>query len=205
MLNLYVLSMKILATFFLLIAALQAAPAISSPVSGQFLRGKVDVTGRTDIPNFVSAQLDFGYASDPADNWFTIQTFSQPVADGVLTTWDTTFISDGDYNLRLRILLQDGTFQDVTVTDLHIRNYTTDTPTPILETPTEIQPSSFPTPMLLDTSDPPTALPRATPTSLPANPASVSEEEIYVSLKRGALVVLILFLFFGLVTRFRRS
>ena len=53
--------------------------AITSPAPGEVLRGQVTIIGTTDVPSFVSAQLDFAYASNPTDTWFTIQTFSQPV------------------------------------------------------------------------------------------------------------------------------
>ena len=181
------------------------SPVISAPAVGQTLQGKVDITGTTSVPNFASAELDFAYASDSGDNWFTIQTLSQPVADSVLATWDTSLISDGDYKLRLRVALQDGSFQDVVVTDLHVRNYTPDTPTPVVtiaitETPTDL-PLLSPTPIV----ELPTELPRLTPTPLALNPASLTTDEIYASLGRGAFVIVVLFIIFGLLTRFRRS
>ena len=62
------------------------------------------------------------YASNPADSWFTIQTFPQPVTNPTLAVWDTTTVTDGDYVLHLRVFLQDGSTQDVVVSDLKIRN-----------------------------------------------------------------------------------
>ncbi len=66
------------------------SPVIDAPIAGQILGGQVSITGTTDIPNFASAELDFAYASDPTGSWFLIQTFSQPVANSAITTWDTT-------------------------------------------------------------------------------------------------------------------
>jgi len=90
--------MKIINLLFLslTLAMQQNLPVISAPVAGQKLQGKVDIIGTTDVPNFASAELAFTYASDPTDNWFTIQALSQPVLDSVLAVWDTSFISDGD-------------------------------------------------------------------------------------------------------------
>src|SRR5258706_5487457 len=115
----------ILVSLVLLMLAAQTTPpiAISSPLAGDVLRGQVTITGTTDIPNFLSAQLDFSYASNPQSpdalsgdgNWFTLQALSQPVLDSTLATWDTTTISDGDYILRLHVNLSDGTSQEVTV------------------------------------------------------------------------------------------
>ena len=119
MLNLFVLLMKIrlLLPFILLLVAAQdsASLAITSPAPEEVLRGEVTITGSTDIPNFIFAQLDFAYAANPTNTWFNIQTFSQPIADSTLAVWNTTSISDGDYVLRLRVTLEDGTFQDVMV------------------------------------------------------------------------------------------
>lgn len=187
-------------------AALQVTgPMVSAPVSGQTLRGQVNITGRTDISNFVSAELAFAYASDSADNWFALQTLSQPVTDSILAVWDTTLISDGNYKLRLRVFSSDSSFQDVLVTDLHVRNYTMDTPTPTLEVTQAVQPtlpSSISTP--LATVQAPTPIPRATPTSFPINPASLTAEEIYASLTRGVLIIVGLFIIFSILTRLRR-
>ncbi|RPJ23411.1 MAG: hypothetical protein EHM33_21045 [Chloroflexi bacterium] len=186
--------------------AAQTAPpiAITSPAADEILRGPVTVTGTLDLPSFVSAQLDFAYASDPTGTWFTIQTFSEPVIDSALAVWDTTLITDGDYVLRLRVNFEDGTFQEVTV-PVKLQNDvlpTTATPEP-LTTPegvTVFVPTSF----LLAASPTPTEVPRPTPTALPSNPASLRQNEIYASLGRGALVILGLFALAGLILRVRR-
>jgi len=202
--------MKIIYPLFLFFFALvtqQSAPAISAPAASQTLQGKVDIIGTTDVANFASAELAFAYASDSSENWFAIQTLSQPALDSVLATWDTSFISDGDYKLRLRVILLDGSFQDVIVTDLHVRNYTPDTPTPIVqiaitETPTML-PFSPPTEIVV--IEAPTQTPRSTPTQLSPNPVSLTTDEIYGSVQRGAFIIIILFIIFGLLTRLRRT
>src|SRR5829696_6830577 len=70
----------LLLPFLLFVIAAQDAPpvAITSPASGEILRGQVNVIGSTDVPNFVSAQLDFSYASDSAGTWFPLQLLCQP-------------------------------------------------------------------------------------------------------------------------------
>src|ERR1044071_8059953 len=130
MLNLYVrllmsLKLQLFLLFALLTIAAQTTPpiAITSPTSGAFLRGSVTITGTATADNFLSAQLDFGYASDSTGSWFTLQTFSQPLQDSTLATWDTTSITDGDYILRLRVNLGDGTSQEVIV-PIRIQNDT---------------------------------------------------------------------------------
>ncbi|HLE90765.1 MAG TPA: hypothetical protein VI753_06410 [Anaerolineales bacterium] len=194
----------LLLLMLLLIAAQDSPPpAITNPKPEAILRGEVTIAGSTAIPNFIFAQLDFAYASNSSDTWFNIQMFSQPMADSTLAVWDTTSISDGDYVLRLRVTLGDGTFQEVLV-PVKVMNDT------VLPTPTSVPTSTpeiavqIPTPFLLAVSPTPTDLPRPTPTMLPPNPASLGQNQIYGSLGRGALVIVGLFALAGLIVRFRR-
>jgi hypothetical protein len=189
---------------FLLMIAAQTAPiAITSPAADEVLRGQVTITGTLDVDSFASAQLDFAYASNPTDTWFTIQTFSQPMIDSTLAIWDTTSITDGDYVLRLRVSFEDGTSQEATV-PVKVGNDAIPTPTLAPTSTPENVNVLVPTPFLLAASPTPTDIPRPTPTALPENPASLGKGEIYASLKRGALVILGLFALAGLVIRIRR-
>jgi len=191
----------------LMIAAQDTPPiALTSPNTGDILRGQVTITGTTDVPGFVSAKLDFAYASNQTGSWFALQTLSQPVQDSALFTWDTTTVTDGEYVLRLQVFLADSTTQEVTV-PVRIQNdtpipTTTPVPTATLEEFVSVQ---IPTPFLLAASATPTDVPRPTPTPLPANPVALSQNEIYASLGRGALVMLGLFVFSGIALRLRRS
>jgi hypothetical protein len=208
MLNLYVRLMKLRFLFLsvlLLVAAQDSPPvAITSPAPDEVLRGQVTITGKLDVPSLVSAQLDFAYPSNPTNTWFRIQTFSQPLPDSALATWDTTTITDGDYVLRLRVNFEDGTSQEVTV-PIKIGNDVL--PTPTLEPTATSEPDTvlIPTPFLLAASPTPTEVPRPTPTALPPNPVSLGLNQIYASLGRGALVILGLFALAGLIVRVRRD
>jgi hypothetical protein len=185
-----------------LFLAQSANISIASPQSGDVLRGQVEIVGNMNVPNFSSAELAFSYASNPADSWFTIQTFPQPAQDPVIAVWDTTTVTDGDYTLHLRVYLQDGSSQDVVVSDLKIRN---DDPLPT-ETPAATLPAQFSTPLptVTELSEP--VLPIfPSPTPLPANPASVTSTSIYFNFGRGALITLVLFAFFSLILRLRKN
>lgn len=189
---------------FLLIAARAAQPLeITSPAADELLRGQVTITGSLDVPSFTSAQLDFAYASNPTDTWFSLQTFSGPVIDATLAVWDTTLITDGDYVLRLRVSFEDGTFQEVTV-PVQVGNDVQPTPTPAPTVTPEALSAGVPTPFLLAASPTPTEVPRPTPTALPSNPVSLGREAIFASLRRGVLVILGLFVLAGLLIRLRR-
>jgi hypothetical protein len=203
------MQLRLLIPLLLFLVAAQTNPpiAITSPLAGDILRGEITITGTTDIENFLSAQLDFTYASNQAGNWFTLQTFSQPVLSSALAVWNTTSISDGDYILRLRVNLADGTFQEVTV-PVKIQNdtpFSTSTPELVATSTSDSVTIQIPTPFLLAASPTPTEVPRPTPTPLPTNSVALNQSEIYASLGRGALVIIGLFIFAGLIIRIRRS
>lgn len=208
MLNLLVRRMKLffslLPILFLFVAQDTQSVAIISPAAGDILRGQVNIIGSTNVPDFVSAELDFAYASDSTGTWFPIQTLSQPVFDSPLYTWDTTSITDGDYVLRLRVYIGDSSFQDVTVPVKVQNDVVPVTPTVLPTATAEQEFVLIPTPFLLAASPTPTNVPRPTPTPLPANPVSLGSNTVLASLGRGALVILGLFAFAGLILRFRR-
>jgi hypothetical protein len=194
----------LLLSLVFLLAAQESPPiAITSPAPDEILRGQVTITGKVDVPSFVSAQLDFAYASNPMNTWFSIQTFSQPLADSTLAAWDTTSITDGDYVLRLRVNFEDGTSQEVNV-PVKIGNEMLPTPTTEPTVTPEADSVLIPTPFLLAASPTPTEVPRPTPTALPSNPVSLRQTQIYASLGRGALVILGLFALAGIIIRVRR-
>lgn len=205
-LSVHFMKIRILLPLVLLLVAAQDSPpiAITSPAPGEAVRAEVTITGTTDISGFTSSQLDFSYASNPTDTWFALQTSTQPVVDSPLATWDTTLISDGDYVIRLRVFVEDGTFQEVIV-PVKVQNDTPIlTPTPVVPpTPDKLE-VQLPTPFLVAASPTLTSTPRPTPTPLPSNAVSVNQTAIYISLGRGALVILGLFAFVGIILRFRR-
>ena len=179
------------------------APIITFPAANQVLQGQVAVTGTTDLPNFASAELDFDYSDDVTNTRFLIQMMTEPIDNNLLVTWDTTTISDGDYTLFLHVNLTDGTSKEITV-PVRVRNYTAlPTPTPtVMPTLPALQ---VPTPSLLAPTMTPTLAPLPTPTLLPPNPLAMNKDEIYNEFWRGSLIVLFLFLAFGLMIRLRRS
>jgi hypothetical protein len=173
-------------------APVEPALSIRSPVAGQAMQGSVSIEGNSSVPGFVSAELAFAYAGDPTGTWFLIAEPNEPVQDGILAQWDTGAITDGDYDLRLRVSLEDGSHVESLVPGLRVRNYTpveTDTPTPVTPTLTQLPgetPAVTPTPEIR---------PSATP--LPPNPAEVTRGDILRSLGKGALAILGLFALLG--------
>ncbi|MCD4673460.1 MAG: hypothetical protein K8R77_12420 [Anaerolineaceae bacterium] len=170
-------------------------PKVDSPQAGEALQGVVSVTGTTDIVGFQNAEVAFAYGNDSAGTWFLITQSDQPVRDGTLASWDTTTIADGTYLLRVRVNTDDGESVDVEIKDLRVRNYTpieTSTPRPEEQTaePQIVLPEA-------------TALP--TPTSLPANPASVTMTRLGFSVVEGIFFVFIVFIVVGIYSAARRK
>jgi len=199
---------RLVLTFVALLLAwsLRAEPAsaqapgsqvsIRSPQAGEALQGQVTITGNSNVAGFVLVEVSFSYANDPTNTWFLITSSSQPVAQGTLAVWDTTTITDGLYTLRLRVTLADGSYVDVTVLDLRVRNYTpveTDTPTPVPLQATPVPEATT------------TATPFPTPTALPPNPAALSQSRIYASLGYGVVGACLFFLLLGVWAWARRS
>ncbi|MGD0750790.1 MAG: hypothetical protein ABSA23_05210 [Anaerolineales bacterium] len=176
--------------------AAQGLPAIISPQQGEVLQGVVTIRGSSTITGFQSSEVDFAYTGDPSGTWFLISQSSQPVDSNTLATWDTTSITDGNYNLRLRIYLNDGTHLDVIGSNLRVRNYTpVETPTPA---PTAIKPTLAPTYTLTPTPFP-------SPTPLPVNPAVLTPADISTSLAYGGLGAVVLIIIVGIYFWLRRN
>ncbi len=151
--------------------------------------------GITDVAGFVSAEVAFTYAGDTTGTWFLIATSNQPVNLDTLATWDTTTITDGDYILRVRVYLKDGSSLDVPVPNLRVRNYTpVETPTPA---PTAILPTATPIPTL-------TATPFPSPTPLPTNPAILTPADVSKSIAYGGLGAVFFLIVIGVYLGLRR-
>lgn len=214
MLNLSIVMKRFLLTLTVLLilpvrrahAQNENALVILSPEIGKIVQGTVDIIGTVTILGFSSYELAFTYEGDTTNTWFNISSSTTPVFEGELGTWDTTTITDGDYILRLQVSLLDGSVQQTTISGLRVRNYTavpTATPEP---TPTSISPLIAPTAQLIVSVAEATAtLSLPTPTRLPSNPAGLGIPSITTALGRGALLVLLLFLSFGLLLRLRRD
>lgn len=171
-------------------------PTITTPLPGDVLQGTLEVVGSSDITGFVSAELTFSYVDDPTGTWFLITMLNQPVLNQVLATWDTSNITDGNYNLRLRVFLTDGNIIDILVSNLRVRNYTpVETPTPA---PTVPQATLLPTITLTPTPFP-------TPTDLPHNLAVLSPIDVSSSIMYGGLAACLLFIIVGIYLWLRRN
>jgi hypothetical protein len=193
---------------FLLTLTVAQAPAsgevvtISAPENGDVLQGILTITGSTTVSTFASGELQFSYNQNTPKTWFLIQSLDQPVSDGKLATWDTNSVTDGVYDLRLVVILKDGSQKEADVTGLRIRNYTPiETKTPTM---TPVLPAATSEPTLTPTITP---IPK-TATPLPTNSAGLNASEFGLSLVQGGAVAFIVFalggLYLGVKALFRK-
>jgi len=174
----------------------QVAPDITSPQPGEILQGLVVIYGKTDTAGFVSSDLEYTYTNYEPNTWFIISQANIPVHNGILATWDTTEIGDGEYTLRLSVHLNDGTIKETLVSGLHIQNYT---PT-IAPTSLDFQVEILPTKMNVSP-----LFPLLTKSVLPLNSAGLNQLHIYTNLAYGALVSFVFLLLIFIYTRLRRN
>lgn len=177
----------------------QESPQISIqwPLPGQALLGNVAISGNMAVEGFRSAELLFGYANDPTDTWFLIAQYDTPIENSVLADWDTTLITDGNYDIKLSITLESGNQVTALIQGVRVRNYSpieTDTPTPVTPTSTQV-PGDTPIPEATSTPSLTPIPPTQTP--LPTNPVMLTSSDIVSGLGRGVLAALALFLLLG--------
>lgn len=163
---------------------------LTEPVNGSILQGNVFIRGNTDVPGFKSFALEFAYESGTNDTtWFLLHESNERVAEGILTTWDTQQITDGDYRLRLTVFFEDDRPQYDYATDLKVRNYS-------------------------EVSEEDRIMPTSVPTEIPlGSDLSVAEESdtattLWASMLRGmlytVLVIIFLAVLFYIYTQFNR-
>jgi hypothetical protein len=183
----------LLSSFFLIFHLLSPNASIdveiTSPREGQVVRGNVEIVGTATGTDFTTAELAYAYAGAEDPSWFVIGRITQPVSVSLLTAWDTTTISDGDYQLKLTVYYTNGSQSDFIVSQVLVRNYTSvdssPTPQPTVQTAT-----------LAPTTKPITLA--ATP--FPVNNAALSISTVKVSFKDGIILGIFCMVGLGIYT-----
>lgn len=166
---------------------------IVSPSAGEAVTGLMTIEGSASHPLFVAYDLAFTYQDTDIETWFFIvETRSVQVVDERLGLWDTNGISDGEYKLRLRILLQNGTTLEDVIEGIRIRNETT------IETATPAAVKGS-----LPTSTPVPATPTTHPTSV-ALPGSPGGSSVVLALETGLTIGSIGMIVLGIYLYIRR-
>jgi hypothetical protein len=164
---------------------------ITSPKEGQVVQGSMEIKGTATGDGFESAELAYAYAESGNPTWFVIGTITKPVSIALLAVWDTTTISDGDYQLRLTVHYEDGTVVESKINRVLVRNYT----------PVEITP----TPVITETviTQTATSVPAITKsTAYPMNEASLSVTSVEKSFKEGLFLGIICIIGLGIYAAF---
>lgn len=168
---------------------------IQSPRAGQALQGVELLDGRIRGEGFLRGKIAFSYAGEPDPTWFFIADIL-PAAEGSAQTsyqveWDTTRITDGNYDLRIVAEYSSGAAIYELIPDLRIRNLTpVETATPML-----INQDSGASGLPTETIEP---TPADTPTPLPPNPAEVRSGDLYQVLRLSGIGVVVLFIVGGI-------
>jgi len=101
----------------------ETAAVITSLRDNDVLRGRIEIIGWADDPDFWRYELHF--AHEPVEgNWVSVEgiVYHQPVINRRLGRWDTTLVPNGRYRLRLRVVRRDGNYQDVYANGLRVAN-----------------------------------------------------------------------------------
>jgi len=154
-------------------------PSITNPAEGEVVEGIVEISGSIPVDNFASAKLSYAYAGENVEDWFLIANIDTPKQDDVLGVWDTTTITDGTYQIRLRVKTTSGEKLDVILSGIQVANYSrsdsaeVNAPTiTAAESSTQVPVESF----------------APTPTLLPANPATITSEDLRGTVLTGSLI-----------------
>lgn len=175
--------------------------SIDSPLPGGAVQGLVLIEGTISVEGFQSYLLAFSFSDEHDPDWFTISEANTLDDDGILGEWDTSTLPDDTYDLRLTVVLADGTSIETTVSGVRVRNYSiieTDTPTP---TP-EVSPTATPEPEITST---PTPGITPSPTPLAPNPAEVTVPDLQSTLITGGIAGAVFFILLAAFWRLRQS
>ena len=197
----------------------QARSVVTYPTDGMTVSGAVEIRGIATHPNMDFYQIRYAAGPQPTggSQWvdFAIVDGTQ-VEDGVLGTWDTTVIPDGQYTLALAVWgVNDSSGPYVFfVTQLTVNN-AQPVPSPTSEAPTpEPLPTAVvgPTPTPVAIEQPATPTPRPSPTPLsedfeetviPSGGESerfsvpLDTEELRTAFCTGGLITVMLLLLWG--------
>ena len=172
--------------------ALAQAPGyaeILTPSGGGSVDGLVSIEGTADHPAFLRYDLAFAYDPNPTATWYPL---GEPVPTRAQQTtlglWDTTNLSPGIYQLRLRVHLAGGAVLEDTIGGLRIG-----LPAAVPESTTSaVAPSATPRPA--------TPVPSATPSA-----AAPAADPVGLALGIGGLTATALLLTLALYIPLRRS
>ena len=78
----------------------EALVSVIAPAAAQTVQGSVAIVGRAAAPGFQQYVVAWGRGTSPP-SWVRILTSTTPVDGGVLASWDTLSVPNGDYTVRV--------------------------------------------------------------------------------------------------------
>jgi hypothetical protein len=122
-------------------------PTIAEPKQDAAVRGVVQIVGSATHPQFQRYELYYAPWPPSDQTWIFIgDAHYQQQPLGLLGTWPTGSIPDGQYALRVRVVKADGNYIDSESRRVMVANKrAVETPTPL---PTFAIPTAVPTPLL---------------------------------------------------------
>ena len=170
---------------------------IQNPREGQALQGVEIIDGKIRGEGFLTGSIHFSYSETTTQQrtWFYLAELEGDTQDSSQTAfqveWDTTQITDGDYDLRVIAEYSGGAAIFEVVTGLRIRNYSPiETPTPGLSAEGNGVETPLPVPDTIE--------PKNTATQLPPNPVEVQSRDLERALLISGFVVAGIF-FVGII------
>lgn len=81
---------------------------LTYPTMNAVLKGSAQIFGSAHVDNFGYYKLE--YRHEGVSEWSFLQSFEEPVADGLLGIWDTSDLATGNYWFRLVVVKKDGNY-----------------------------------------------------------------------------------------------
>ena len=78
---------------------------IEHPAPGEAIQGLSQITGFIELAEWKTYNLEFAFSQKNV--WFPISMSVTLIEGNLLGEWDTSSISDGNYDLRLTVFLDD--------------------------------------------------------------------------------------------------
>ncbi len=193
----------------------QGQAIVTYPTDGATVSGVVQITGIATHPNIFWYDVSYAVGPDATagTQWVSLARVENTrVENGVLATWDTTGLPNGQYCLALTMVGRDDSFTYQQI----VRRLTVDNTQLVASpTPEEVTPSPLPTAVIGPTAtpvtveQPPTATPRASPAPGEGEEETTPDAErrsrlvfdtagLRDAFCNGGLVVLMLFVLLGL-------
>ena len=176
---------------------------ITNPLPGSAIQGMIQIIGQISVEDFANYAVEFSYQDNPQNTWFLINQSEEAILNGVLAVWDTSQISDGEYQIRIVLHQQNGNITVNHIPNIRVRNYSAiETDTPIAATQTA-HPIATITPVSSATIIPTTSTPPATSTPGASNPAQISNDMVIDKILQGVGMSIGLFIILGIYQRLR--